>query len=129
MKKLLLLSLLTILMGGAMAQNVVVTEKKPKVVLGGDGIYLRDSVWKLGGFLGFTVSQTALYQWGPGGSNNFSFLVGVNFYANYKKNKMIWDNSLDAKWGMVANGLIRSKALAQRNLQKNIDILAIKSVY
>lgn len=129
MRKLLLLTVITLTTLGAMAQDSAAVKKKPKMILGGDGIYLRDSVWKLGGFLGFTVSQTALYQWGPGGSNNFSFLLGVNFYANYKKNNMIWDNSLDAKWGMVANGLIREKSLAQRNLQKNIDILALKSVY
>jgi hypothetical protein len=41
----------------------------------------------------------------------------------------VWDNSFDAKWGMVANGLIRNKALAQRNLQKNIDLLALKTMF
>ncbi len=131
MKKISLLCLLFIFTLTSNAQDTTpaTEKKKSKVVLGGDGVYLRDSVWKLGGFLGFTLSQTALYQWGPGGSNNFSFLLGVNFYANYKKNKIIWDNSLDAKWGMVANGLIRDKSLAQRNFQKNIDIFAIKSLW
>ena len=55
-------------------------------------------------------------------------MLGGNFFANYKKGKVISDNSLDAKWGMVANGLIRNKALARSNLQKNIDVLAIKSM-
>lgn len=129
MKKLILLTTLTMILGAAMAQDTLAPlKKKPKFVLGGDGIYLRDSTWKLGGFLGFTVSQTALYQWGPGGSNNFAFLLGVNFYANHKKGKFIWDNGVDAKWGMVANCLIRNKGLAQRNLQKNIDFWAIKSM-
>lgn len=111
-----------------MAQDVAAVKKKVKPKFGGDGIYLRDSTWKIGGYAGVMVSQTALYQWGPGGNNNFAFLISGNFYANYKKDKIISDNSLDAKWGMVANGLIRNKALARSNLQKNIDVFAIKSM-
>ncbi|MFN8322196.1 MAG: DUF3078 domain-containing protein [Chitinophagales bacterium] len=128
MRKSLLFVLLSMILTVAMAQQDTVKPKKPKLVLGGDGIYLRDSSWKIGGYLGVVVSQTALYQWGPGGSNNFAFLIGASMYANHKKGKLIWDNSLDAKWGMVANGLIRSKSLAKSNLQKNIDLLAIKSM-
>lgn len=103
------------------------TKKKPKMVLGGDGIYLRDSTWKIGGFAGVSISQTALYQWAPGGTNSFSFLVSGNMYANYKKDRLLWENNLDVKWGMVANGLIRRATLANKNFQKNIDILAFKS--
>ena len=103
------------------------TKKKPRAVLGGDGVYLRDSTWKVGGYLGATVSQTALYQWAPGGTNNFAFLFSANAYANYKKDRIIWDNSFDGKWGMVANGLVRRSSLAQRNFQKNIDLMIIKS--
>jgi len=109
--------------------TTIVTHLKHKVVakLGGDGIYLRDSTWKVGGFAGVTISQTALYQWAPGGSNNFSFLIGASGYANYKKKKIEWSNNLDIKYGMVANGLIRSAGLASRNFQKNIDVLQIAS--
>ena len=130
MKKGLLLCLLAFVMGAAMAQDATTTteKKKPKPKLGGDGVYLRDSTWRIGGYAGVMVSQTALYQWGPGGNNNFAFLISGNFYANYKKGKVISDNSIDAKWGMVANGLIRNKSLARANLQKNIDVLAIKSM-
>lgn len=127
MKKVILLSLFSCMAMVIFAQDSVVLKKKPKFVLGGDGIYLRDSTWKVGGYMGVVLSQTALYQWGPGGNNNFSFLLGLNLFANYKKDKLIWDNSLDAKWGMVANGLIRNKALAKSNLQKNIDVFAIKT--
>lgn len=134
MKKGLLLCMLCLLVGTAFAQDttgIVQTnlKKKPKFVFGGDGIFLADSAWRVGGFAGFSISQTALYQWAPGGSNNFSFLLTAGVFANYKKGKSIWDNSFDCKWGMVANGLIRNKALAQSNLQKNIDILALKTMY
>ena len=128
MKKGLLLSMLIMIIGVSMAQETIPVKKKVKPVLGGDGVYLRDSTWRIGGYVGILLSQTALYQWGPGGNNNFAFLLGGNFFANYKKGKVICDNSLDAKWGMVANGLIRSKALAQSNLQKSIDVFAIKSM-
>lgn len=107
--------------------DTIKPKAKVKPVLGGDGIYLRDSTWKIGGFAGVTVSQTALYQWAPGGSNNFSFLIGAGGYANFKKGPLLWENSLDVKWGMVANGLIRKAALAKRNFQKNIDLFALKS--
>lgn len=102
-------------------------KKKPKAVLGGDGVYLRDSIWKVGGYLGTTISQTALYQWSQGGTNSFAILLSASAYANYKRDKIVWDNSLDAKWGMMAIGLIRNSGLAKRNFQKNIDYLSIKS--
>lgn len=105
----------------------VPTKKERKKIVLGDGIWLRDSTWYLGGFAGVTVSQVAFYQWGPGGTNSFAFLISGNFFFNYRKKNIMWDNSLDVKWGMVANGLIRKSALAERNFQKNIDILAFKS--
>jgi hypothetical protein len=130
MKKTLLVLFFAMFAFAAIAQNEELAKpmkKKPKRVFDGNGIYNRDSTWKFGGFLGATISQTALYQWSPGGTNNFAILIGVNGYANYKKDKIIWDNSLEAKWGLVANGLIRRSALAKRNFQKNIDVLALKS--
>ncbi|MDB5283450.1 MAG: hypothetical protein JWO06_2525 [Bacteroidota bacterium] len=143
MKKFLLLSALSILFGSAiMAQadtsfnkkshdTTYVVHQKPKLLalLGGDGIYLRDSTWKIGGYIGVSLSQTAVFQWSAGGANSFAFLLAGSGYANYKKKKVIVDNSLDMKWGMVANGLIRNKALLQANLQKNIDVLALKSAF
>ncbi len=127
MKKTILLSALLMIVCATMAQDSTHVKKRPKFILGGEGIYVSDSTWKIGGYIGVMVSQTALYQWGPGGNNNFAFLLGASLYANYKKDKLIWDNSLDAKWGMVANGLIRNKSLAKSNLQKNIDVFGIKT--
>ena len=57
--------MLTLILGAANAQEPAKTEKKKhKVVMGGDGVYLRDSTWRIGGYLGVLVSQTAIYQWG-----------------------------------------------------------------
>ncbi len=127
MKKYLLYIMVLAASLSVAAQDSTTTKKKPKINLSGDGIYLRDSTWKIGGFAGLTLSQVALYQWAPGGSNNFSFMLNGNVYANYKKGKIVWENSFDSKWGMVANGLIRKAALAKRNFQKNIDIIALKT--
>ncbi len=137
MKKTLLLAIFTVMLAACgMAQTDTSYVVRPKdttivrkvnrkqfLLLNGDGVYLRDSTWKIGGFVGVNVSQTALYQWSPGGSNNFSMLFAANFYALYKKGKVSWDTHLDMKYGMVANGLIRNAALAKRNFQKNIDVL------
>jgi Protein of unknown function (DUF3078) len=103
------------------------TRAKRLALFNGDGIYLRDSTWKLGGFVSFNASQTALYQWSPGGTNSFSFLFAANFYAKYKKKKVSWDTNLDLKYGMVANGLIRSSSLAKSNFQKNIDLIQLNT--
>jgi len=68
MKKGLLLSMLLLIIGAAMAQDSIPpVKKKIKPVFGGDGVYLRDSTWKIGGYAGILLNQTALYQWGPGG--------------------------------------------------------------
>ncbi len=128
MRKIFLLTITTLFLGGcaiAQGDTTAVHKKKrdPMAIFNGDGMYFRDSTWKIGGFLGFNVSQTALYQWSPGGSNNLSMLFAGNFYVQYKKKKVSWVTNLDMKYGMVANGLIREQALAQRNLQKNIDVL------
>ena len=126
MKKTLLLAMLTVLLAGvASAQKDTVIAKPkhhPLDRITGNGFYNRDSTWKIGGFVGVTVSQTALYQWAPGGSNNFSFLAAASGYANYKKKNVEWSNNLDIKYGEVANGLIRDAGLATRNFQKNISM-------
>ncbi len=90
-------------------------------------IQLKDTAWKIGGFAGISLSQVALYQWAPGGTNNFAFLFSGNFFTKYKKNKLSWESNLDLKWGMVANGLIRNASLARKNLQKNIDLIQFNS--
>lgn len=124
----MLLSASAIAQDAATATEAPVKKKKFSLP-NGDGFYSKDSTWKFGGFLGVTISQVALYQWAPGGTNNFAFLVTGSAYANYKKNKIAWDNSLDAKWGMVANGLVRNRALARQNFQKNIDLLVFRSSF
>jgi hypothetical protein len=131
MKKTLLLAILTLLMAGFVSaqKDSTKVQHKHKLLdaLNGTGYYNRDSTWKIGGFVGLTVSQTALYQWAPGGTNTFSFLAAASGYANYKKKNIEWSNNLDIKYGEAATGLIRNAALAAANLQKNIDVLQLST--
>lgn len=131
MKKALLLTILAIVFSGyVMAQKdtsyTAPPKKKGMALIGGDGFYNRDSTWKIGGFIGFNVAQTALYQWAPGGTNSLSMLFAASAYANYKKGKLSWCTNLDLKYGMVAVGLVRD-GQAEKNLQKNIDVLQLST--
>lgn len=57
-------------------------------------------LWKKGGAGTLNFSQTALSNWAAGGENSFSATAIVNLYANYKKDKTTWENTLDAAYGL-----------------------------
>jgi len=129
MKKTILLVLLTMFIAGAAFAQKDTTKhvkRDPLAFLTGNGVYNRDSTWHCGGFIGLTVSQTALYQWSPGGTNSFSLLGVVSAYANYKKKNLEWCTNLDMKYGLGATGLLRNGE-AKTNLQKNIDVLQLST--
>ncbi len=60
--------------------------------------------WKTGGVLSFNASQVSFTNWAAGGENSLSGNSFVNLFANYKKNKMTWDNTLDLGFGMMKQG-------------------------
>lgn len=60
-----------------------------------------DTSWKKGGFIGINFNQVSLSQWAPGGDNNLSLSSSLNLFANYAKNKTIWDNTLDLAYAMI----------------------------
>ena len=132
MKKTLLLSIfIGLSVVSAFAQTDTSSAKKHVkrdrlAFLTGNGVYNRDSTWHFGAFLGLTVSQTALYQWSPGGTNSFSLLGAASAYANYKKKNIEWCTNLDMKYGMGATGLLRN-GQAKTTLQKNIDVLQLST--
>lgn len=65
-----------------------------------------DSVkgWKTGGVLSLTGSQVSFTNWAAGGENSISVNSFINLYANYKRNKMTWDNTLDLGYGLMRQG-------------------------
>ncbi|MDA9563890.1 DUF3078 domain-containing protein [Flavobacteriales bacterium] len=60
--------------------------------------------WKKGGTFGLTLSQVSLTNWAAGGVNSISVNGMTNLFANYKKDKLSWDNSLDMGYGVIRQG-------------------------
>lgn len=57
--------------------------------------------WNKGGILGINFSQASFTNWAAGGENALSATALMSLYANYKKDKDTWDNTLDLAYGML----------------------------
>jgi len=88
----------------------------------------KDSAWQFAGFVGFSASQAAYYQWVPG--NQFALSLNFNAFAytKYKKGKASWDNNLEAKYGMAALGRYRSVPGKKYPFKKSDDLLQFNSI-
>jgi hypothetical protein len=75
--------------------------------------------WKKGGDISLNLSQMQLSNWAAGGENSLSFTSSSNLFANYKKNKMIWEN-----YAFMAYGILKA---GDRKAIKNSDQLNIGS--
>lgn len=60
-----------------------------------------EKVWLKGATVGVSLSQTALVNWAAGGQESYSVNGYLNAYANYKKDKLAWDNMLNVGYGML----------------------------
>lgn len=60
--------------------------------------------WKTGAVFGLNVTQTSLTNWAAGGQNSFGINGLSSLYANYSKDKISWDNSLDVGYGVLQQG-------------------------
>ena len=77
-------------------------------------------IWKKGGLISVNVNQGALSNWAAGGDkSSLSIASFINLYAFYKKDKTIWDNSLDLAYGMV-----NTTSLGTRKSDDRIDFLS-----
>ena len=63
-----------------------------------------DSLWKVGGAFGLNFSQVYLENWAAGGQSSVSGTSLINLFANYKKGKSSWDNTLDLAYGLLRQG-------------------------
>jgi len=61
-------------------------------------------LWKFGGFGNFNFSQGVLSNWVEGGENSVTLLSILHFNATYKKNKSVWTNTVDYKFGLLKSG-------------------------
>lgn len=81
----------------------------------------KDTTWKIGGNITFNFSQVSLTNWAAGGKSSMTGVFMTNVAANYKKDKVIWDNSIDLSYGFFKEG--------KDDLQKSDDNIDINSKY
>jgi len=60
--------------------------------------------WKRGGIVSINLAQTSLTNWSAGGQPSLSVNGLMSLFANYSKNKSVWDNSLDIGYGLLRQG-------------------------
>lgn len=60
--------------------------------------------WKTGGVFAANLAQTSLTNWAAGGQNSIAVNSIFSGFLNYKKNKSVWDNSLDFGYGLLKQG-------------------------
>jgi len=78
--------------------------------------------WKTGGIFAINLAQTSLTNWSAGGQNSFSVNGIFSVFANYKKDKSVWDNSLDLGYGLLKQG-------DNKNFMKTDDKIDFLSKY
>ena len=76
--------------------------------------------WKTGGVFALTLAQNSLTNWAAGGQNSLSVNGLFSCFANYKKGKSVWDNSLDIGYGVIKQG----KGEKFRKTDDKIDFLS-----
>nr|WP_320120493.1 DUF3078 domain-containing protein [uncultured Marinifilum sp.] len=87
------------------------------------GKYKRYSqTWKLGATIGLSFNQGHVSDsWSGGGQSSIATLSTVNAFANYKKGKHTWDNSLIVKYGLLKSG--------DNDFRKNEDKIELNTKY
>lgn len=60
--------------------------------------------WVSGGIISVSLAQTSLTNWVAGGQNSFAANGFLSSFANYKRGKSVWVNSLDVGFGLLKQG-------------------------
>jgi hypothetical protein len=76
--------------------------------------------WKKGGIFSINLAQTSLTNWASGGQNSFAVNGIFSGFANLKKAKSRWDNSLDIGYGLLKQG----KDASYRKTDDKFDFLS-----
>ncbi|MBN3582638.1 DUF3078 domain-containing protein [Algoriphagus aestuarii] len=64
----------------------------------------KEIFWETGGNYNLNIQQVTLSNWAAGGSSSFALNSGVSVFANYKKEKKVWDTQLTINLGMTRQG-------------------------
>jgi hypothetical protein len=79
-------------------------------------------IWKVGAEFGLNFNQGHVSKsWSGDGQTAMATLSTVKFHANYKKGKHTWDNTIEAKYGLLKSG--------EEGFRKNEDKLEINTKY
>lgn len=74
-------------------------------------------VWTTGGVFQLNFSQVQLVNWAAGGYSSISGLAQLNAFANKRKDRWAWDNSV-----ILAYGSIREEGRAARKTDDRIEL-------
>lgn len=80
-----------------------------------------DTTWRSGGKAALTFTQVAFTNWAAGGENSLGGNGFLDLFANYAKDKHIWDNNLSLAYGMLK--------LEGQNTRKSQDKIDLNSKY
>lgn len=73
------------------------------IIMLGDSIIIKQKIkpvyWEKGGNFNLSIQQVSLSNWNAGGVSNMAFNTGLVMFANYKKDRIIWDSKLTANFG------------------------------
>ena len=81
-------------------------------------------LWKTEGVLTMNFSQVSLTNWIAGGKSSASGVFMLNTSANYKKDKVSWDNTADLSYGFLKekdNDLIKSSDKIDLNSKLGLE--------
>lgn len=57
--------------------------------------------WNTGGLFSLNFSQVSLTNWVSGGRSSMAGIGIFNVFSNYKKDRILWENSLDLGYGLI----------------------------
>ncbi len=60
--------------------------------------------WQTGGLFAVGFNQVSLTNWAAGGQGSISGSGLVNLFANYRKESLVWNSSLDLGYGLIKQG-------------------------
>jgi Protein of unknown function (DUF3078). len=85
--------------------------------------------WKKQGSTSLTFGQTSFTNWSAGGENSVSILGAFAYKADYKKDKIAWNNTLDLGYGLSYQGSDQIKNDDHINFSTNFGWQASKLWY
>ncbi len=77
--------------------------------------------WEKKNKVGLDFNQIAFVNWSAGGDNSISGLLKGDFSRKYIKGRMIWDNTLNVRYGVNKQ--------SDRELRKTDDVLELNSTF